>query len=158
MAPGSREHKLLSGGDSGGRVGNLARAAEVSWGAEGKRVQAQTPSTSSPDAPRVLTGALLSTRQNTWAPPSPLLPPTSLPPGNGRGRVCVHVRAQSCPLSGTPWTGACQALLSMEFTPEYWSGLTFPNPGNLPDPGVEPASLALLLRQAGFLLRAQIRE
>ena len=40
-----------------------------------------------------------------------------------------------------PWAVACQAPLSMEFfRQEYWSGLTFPSPGDLPDPGVEPRS------------------
>ena len=44
----------------------------------------------------------------------------------------------------TPWTVACQAPLSMEFSrQEYWSGLPFPPPGDLPDPGVEPTSPAL---------------
>ena len=44
----------------------------------------------------------------------------------------------------TSWTVACQALQSMEFTrKEYWSGLPFPSPGDLPDPGIEPVSLAL---------------
>ena len=40
------------------------------------------------------------------------------------------------------WTVACQAPLSMEFSrQEYWSGLPYPTPGNLPDPGIEPRSL-----------------
>ena len=39
----------------------------------------------------------------------------------------------------TPWTVTSQAPLSMEFSrQEYWSGLPFPSPGNLPDPGIEP--------------------
>ena len=43
----------------------------------------------------------------------------------------------------TPWTVAHQAPLSMEFSgQEYWSGLPFPTPGNLPDPGIEPVSPA----------------
>ena len=38
----------------------------------------------------------------------------------------------------TPWMIACQASLPMEFSrQEYWSGLTFPSPGDLPDPGVK---------------------
>ena len=44
----------------------------------------------------------------------------------------------------TPRTIACQAPLSMGFSrQEYWSGLSFPPPGDLPDPsaGTEPASL-----------------
>ena len=44
----------------------------------------------------------------------------------------------------TPWTIAHQALLSMGFSrQEYWSGLPFPSPGDLPNPGIEPGSPAL---------------
>ena len=44
----------------------------------------------------------------------------------------------------TPWTVACQAPLSMRFLrQEYWSGLPFPSPGDLPNPGIEPSSPAL---------------
>ena len=47
-------------------------------------------------------------------------------------------------LFGTPGTVACQAPLSVGFPrQEYWSGLPFPSPGDLPDPGIEPASPAL---------------
>ena len=50
----------------------------------------------------------------------------------------------------TLWTVACQAPLSMGFSKqEYWSGLPFPSPGDLPDPGIEPGSPAL---QADSLL------
>ena len=52
---------------------------------------------------------------------------------------CSHVQ-----LFATPWTIARQAPLSMEFSrQEYWSGLPFPSPGKLPDPGMEPESLPL---------------
>ena len=45
--------------------------------------------------------------------------------------------------SVTPWTVACQAPLSMEFSrQEYWSGQPFPTPGDLPDPGIKPMSAA----------------
>ena len=41
----------------------------------------------------------------------------------------------------TPWTVAHQAPLSMEFSrQEYWSGLTFPPPGDLSDIGIKPGS------------------
>ena len=41
----------------------------------------------------------------------------------------------------TPWTVAHQAPPSMGFSrQEYWSGLPFPSPGNLPDPGIKPGS------------------
>ena len=44
----------------------------------------------------------------------------------------------------TRWSVARQAPLSMEFPrQEYWSGLPFPSPGDLPDSGTEPASPAL---------------
>ena len=50
-----------------------------------------------------------------------------------------HVR-----LYATPWTVAYQAPPSMEFSrQEYWSGLPFPSPGDLPDPGIEPGSPTL---------------
>ena len=44
----------------------------------------------------------------------------------------------------SPWTVAYQAPLSMGFArPEYWSGLSFPSPEDLPDPGIEPGSPVL---------------
>ena len=47
-------------------------------------------------------------------------------------------------LFATPWAVACQAPLSMGFPrQEYWSGLPFPFPGDLSDPGMEPPSPAL---------------
>ena len=47
-------------------------------------------------------------------------------------------------LFATPWTVACQALLSMGFPrQEYQNGLPFPSPGDLPNPGIEPALPAL---------------
>ena len=47
-------------------------------------------------------------------------------------------------LSVTPKTVACQVPLSMECSrQEYWSGLPFPSPGDLPNPGIEPGSPTL---------------
>ena len=47
-------------------------------------------------------------------------------------------------LFATPWTVAYQAPLSVGFSrQEYWSGLPFPSPGDLPNPGIEPGSPAL---------------
>ena len=52
--------------------------------------------------------------------------------------------AQSVRLSATPWTLAHQAPLSMGFyRQEYWSGLPFPCPGDLLDPGIKSGSPAL---------------
>ena len=57
------------------------------------------------------------------------------------------MRAQSLScvqLFATPWTVAHQAPLSLGFSrQEYWSGSPFPSPGDLPDPGIKPGSLAL---------------
>ena len=50
-----------------------------------------------------------------------------------------HVR-----LFATPWTVAYQAPPTMGFSrQEYWSGLPFPSPGDLPDPGIQPRSPTL---------------
>ena len=55
--------------------------------------------------------------------------------------MCVLSRIQ---LFVTPWTVAHQAFLSMGFPRQgYWSRLPFPPPGNLSDPGIEPAVAAL---------------
>ena len=52
--------------------------------------------------------------------------------------------AKLCPIIATSLTVAHQAPLSMRFPrQEYWSGLPFPSPGDLPDPGIKPWSPAL---------------
>ena len=64
-------------------------------------------------------------------------------------RICLGLQtfgggslvAKLCPTLATPWTVAGQASLSMGFSrQEYWSGLPFPSPGDLPNPGIEPRS------------------
>ena len=71
-------------------------------------------------------------------------------------QVCIVSGAQL--LSGVQlfailWTVACQALLSVEFSrQEYWSGLLFSPPGDLPDPGIEPSSPQL----AGIFFTAEL--
>ena len=63
-------------------------------------------------------------------------------------KVFVLNRVQ---LFRTPWTVACQAPLSMQFSrQEYWSGLPFPSPGDLPDPGIKLASLVSPALADGF--------
>ena len=48
-------------------------------------------------------------------------------------------------LFATMWTVACQVLPSMGLCrQQYWSGLPFPSPGDLPDPGIKPGSPTLL--------------
>ena len=65
------------------------------------------------------------------------------------GRKAMTKLSEVKPLSrvwlfATPWTIARQAPLSMGFSrQEYWSGLPFPSPGDLPDPGIELWSHAL---------------
>ena len=56
--------------------------------------------------------------------------------------VCVCVVSHSVVSDFViPWTIAQQVPLSMRFPgQEYWSGLTFPLPGDLPDPGIGPSS------------------
>ena len=66
--------------------------------------------------------------------------------------VCVlrrSVMSDSLPLHG--WTVACQAPLSMEFSRQkYWSRLPFLPPGDLPDAGIEAASLVSPALADGF--------
>ena len=64
--------------------------------------------------------------------------------------------AKSCPTLATPWAVACQTSLSMGFSrQEYWSGLPFLSPGDLPDPGIEPRSPALQADSLPIELRGQ---
>ena len=63
---------------------------------------------------------------------------------------CIVLVTQSCLTLCNPWTIAHQAPLSMGFSrQEYQSGLSFPSPGDLPNPGIKPWSPAL---QADSLL------
>ena len=51
----------------------------------------------------------------------------------------------------TQWTVAYQAPVTMGFSrPEYWSGVPFPTPGALPNPGIEPVSLMSPALAGGF--------
>ena len=65
----------------------------------------------------------------------------SEPPGKTQVKVKSLSRVR---LFATPWTVAYQSPQSMEFSrQEYWSGLPFPSPGDLPDPGIKPESPTL---------------
>ena len=60
-----------------------------------------------------------------------------------KGRCATKKSLSHVQLFSTPWTIARQAPLSMGFSrQEYWSGLPFPSPWDLPDPGIEPESPA----------------
>ena len=66
-------------------------------------------------------------------------PSLNIPENCGGGLV-----TKSCLTLATPWTVASQAPLSMGFSRQgYWSGLQFPSPGDLPNPGIEPESPSL---------------
>ena len=68
--------------------------------------------------------------------------------------VCVLSHVQ---LFAVPWTIVHQALLSMEFSrQEYWNGLPFPAPGDLPHPGIEHASLSSLALADIFFITSTI--
>ena len=74
-------------------------------------------------------------------------PPGSPVPGILLARTLEWVKVKSLSrvrLFATPWTVAYQTSQSMGFSrQEYWSGLSFPSPEDLPDPGIEPGSPAL---------------
>ena len=58
--------------------------------------------------------------------------------------ACLLSHFSRVQLFVTPWIVALQAPLSVGFSwQEYWSGLPFPPPGDIPDPGIEPVSPAV---------------
>ena len=60
---------------------------------------------------------------------------------NQRFQMCCAQSLSRVQLFETPWTVACQAPLFMGFSrQECWSGLPFPTPGDLSNPGIEPTS------------------
>ena len=64
--------------------------------------------------------------------------------------ICKKQEKKVISNSATPWTVAYRAAQSMGFCrQEYWNGLSFPSPGDLPDPGIKPSSPTL---QADTLL------
>ena len=68
-----------------------------------------------------------------------------LPQLHQLGRICSNSESESeVRLFATPWTVAYNAPPSMGFSrQEYWSGLPFPSPEDLPNSGIKPGSLAL---------------
>ena len=82
--------------------------------------------------------------------PDPGIEPASLasPPLAGRFFIILLqvLRLQELVMDREAWHAVVhQAPLSMEFSgKEYWSGLPFPTPGDLPDSGIEPVSPALI--------------
>ena len=75
-----------------------------------------------------------------WSPYCNYWGPHALGPMLCNKGICVLSRVR---FFATPWAAAHQSSLSMEFSrQEYQGGLPFPTPGDLPDPGIKPASLA----------------
>ena len=73
--------------------------------------------------------------------------------------MCVCSVTQSCPALCNPMDCSPQAPLSMGFSrQEYWSRLSFPPPGYLPDSGTEPASLASPTLEGGFFNIVPLEE
>ena len=73
---------------------------------------------------------------------------------NRRAQLLSHVQ-----LFATPWTAAHQTPLSVEFSrQDYWSGLSFLPPGDLPHPRVEPVSCVSPASAGGFFTTSTIWE
>ena len=92
----------------------------------------------------MLSNAILLALVSSWPPPA-------VPPSANMAFSGVRVLSLSAVSDfATPWTSAHQALLSIGVSrQEHWSGLPFPSPRDLPDPGIVPGSPAL---QADSLL------
>ncbi|KAI4581845.1 hypothetical protein MJG53_009370 [Ovis ammon polii x Ovis aries] len=90
---------------------------------------------------------VLSKGSGQWLPRPYCCWATKIEPmftGGPLDRVHPCLQARSCLTLATSWTVARQASLSMGFPrQEYWSGLLFPSPGKLPNPGIKPGSPAL---------------
>ena len=74
--------------------------------------------------------------------------------------ICVHAQSLShFWLFVTPWTIALQTLLSMGFSrQEYWNGLPFPSPSDLPNLGIEPKSSAFPALAGRFFTTEPLRK
>ena len=73
--------------------------------------------------------------------------------------VCVLSHFSHIQLFATPWTVACHIPLSMGLPrQEYWGGLPYPPPGDLPDPGIAPSSPVSPALQVDSILLSQQRS
>ena len=89
---------------------------------------------------------LVSQSSLTLFDPMDCSPPGSSVHGILQVRILWKVKMKSLShvrLFATPWTVAHQAPPSWFSRQEYWSGVPFPSPGDLPDPGIEPGAPAL---------------
>ena len=99
---------------------------------------------------RILEWVAVPVSRGSFEPRSPTLQEDASPaepPGKPKYYIERKVKVKSLSrvrLFAIPWTVVYQASLSMGFSrQEYWSGLPFPSPGDLPDPGIDPRSPAL---------------
>ena len=73
--------------------------------------------------------------------------------------LCVLSHFSHVQLGATRWTIACRVPLSMGFSrQEYWSGLPFPSPGDLPNPGLKPVYLMSHALAGGFFITSATWE
>ena len=72
-----------------------------------------------------------------------------------KGQLCVHVQSlQSCPTLCNPMdcSPPGSSIYGISHGQEPWSGLPFPSPGDLPDPGIKPASFTSPALAGGFFI------
>ena len=82
--------------------------------------------------------------------------PSCTPQTNSVGNQLCERERVSRSLTSDSWSVARQDPVSMGFSrKEYWSGLPFPSPGDLPDPEIEPMSPALQALAGGFFTPEQ---
>ena len=141
LFPGCREQELISScGAQAAHCGGASCCGAWALGLMASVVVApRLQSTGSIAAPRHVGSS--QTRDRTGSPTL----------------VCVSAVVSLRSGSATPWIVTCQAPLSLGFSrQEYWDGLPYPPPGDLPHPGMEPASplTCLLHWQADSLPRA----
>ena len=82
---------------------------------------------------------------NSWSPPKPKSTESVMPSNHLILHRPLHLQNIKCRSLNCVWLFATPVTIeSMEFSrPEYWSGLPFPSPGDLPNSGLEPRSPAL---------------
>ena len=70
----------------------------------------------------------------------------------------MRVHAQACPALCNPMDCSCLAPLFVGFPRQYWNGLPFPPPGDLPDPGIKSMSLTSPALACRFFATRAIKE
>ena len=136
---------------SGGQKSDIRVCAGLAPSAGSERESGPSPASGGHQPPLAFPGCESTSLWSLPLSSQGLLPSACLCPASSllmRTQSLHHVLCTQSPSPvgrfATPWTGAHQALLSLKFPgQEYWSGLPFASPGDLPDPGIEPTSPAL---------------